>query len=229
MGKRLEIRDLWSAVVLVWATALTVGLLAMPVFFGWTAEGWASLAQWLTAAIALAAAIFALRQVQEARRTRERQTQPNVVLFADVNSTDWHWVDVIIKNFGQTAAYNIRLEFDLWPTVMPWEHPLTGEIVTKLRIPRDIPVLAPSQEWRTLWDAGEARLRAKRDREVFEEARGLIHPSFEKSLPDDVGMRFEGRVLFEDSEHRQYCNPCVLDLDMFFDMRSFVAPRTTQN
>lgn len=37
-------------------------------------------------------------------------------------------------------------------------------------------------------------------------------------------MRFEGRVEFEDSEHRRYCNPAVLDINVFFDMR-LVRPR----
>jgi hypothetical protein len=50
MGRRLETRDLWSIAIIVWATGLLVALLAVPVIFGWTAEGWASLAQWVTRA-----------------------------------------------------------------------------------------------------------------------------------------------------------------------------------
>lgn len=182
------------------------------------ADVWSAIAYWVTAGIALAAAIFAFKQVQEARRTRERQTQPNVVAFADINPEDWHWLDVIVKNFGQTSAYSVHLDFDPWPTVMPWEHPLTGDRVTRLLLP-EIPVLAPGQEWRTSWDTGEERAKAERDREVVEQAKGLISADFEKSLPDDVGMRFEGHVTFEDSEGRRYRNPSVLDIHMFFDMR----------
>jgi hypothetical protein len=123
-----------------------------------------------------------------------------------------------VKNFGQTAAYGVRLHFDPWPTVMPWFHPQTGDRVTRLLVPY-IPVLAPGQEWRTLWDRGEARAQAELDRDVVRQARGLIHPAFEETLPDDVGMRFAGQVVFDDSEHRRYSNPSVLDIHMFFDMR----------
>jgi hypothetical protein len=49
---------------------------------------------------------------------------------------------------------------------------------------------------------------------------GRLTPAFVQSLlPEDVGLRFEGRVDFEDSEHRQYSNPAVLDMHMFFDVR----------
>lgn len=227
MSNRSRPEGLWGVAIIVWGVAVLLGVFVFPILLGWPvgiglyryrAEVWLSIAQWVTVGIAAAAAIFALNQVQEARRTRERQTQPNVVAFADLNAEDWGWLDVIIKNFGQTAAYNVRLHFEPWPTVVPWVNPRTGDTVTRLPVPV-IPVLAPGQEWRSLWDNGEARQRAEFDRESFEQARGYIHPSFEESLPDDVGMCFAGHVTFEDSEQRRYTNPCVLDIHMFFDVR----------
>ena len=232
MSNRSRFEGLLGVAVIVWGVAVLLGVLVFPILLGWPvgfglywyrAEAWASIAQWVTAGIAAAAAVFALNQVLEARRTRERQTQPNVVAFADLNPQDWGWLDVIVKNFGQTAAYRVRLRFDPWPTVVPWVDPRTGERVTRLPVP-EIPVLAPGQEWRTLWDQGEARARAEFDRESFEQARGFIHPSFEESLPDDVGMRFEGHVVFEDSEHRRYSNPSVLDIHTYFDLRRLNRP-----
>ena len=225
-NRRFEV--LLGVAIIVFGSAVLVGVFVFPILLGWPvgfgllwyrAEVWAAIAQWVTAGIALAAAVFALNQVQEARRTRERQAQPNVVAFADLNPVDEGWLDVIVKNFGQTSAYNVRVHFDPWPTVMPFVHPLSGDTVTRLWVPRDMPVLAPGQEWRTAWDSGEARARADFDRETFEQARGLIHPSFEASLPEDVGLRFEGHVVFEDSEHRRYSNPSILDIHMFYDMR----------
>jgi hypothetical protein len=38
-------------------------------------------------------------------------------------------------------------------------------------------------------------------------------------IPEDLRSRFDGHVSFEDSEHRHYTNPAVLDLHMFYDMR----------
>jgi len=222
--------DLLAVAAIVGGTAVIVGVLVFPILLGWPvgfgllwyrAEVWAAIAQWLTVGIALAAAIFALNQVQEARRTRERQVQPNVAVFADLNPDDWHWLDVIVKNFGQTSAYHLRLHFDPWPTVRPWRHPVTGNMVTRLLIPGEIPVLAPGQEWRTAWEDGPQRAEAERDREAVRRSPpGTFDPAFVQSLlPEDVGLRFEGRVDFEDSEHRQYSNPAVLDMHMFFDLR----------
>ncbi len=49
-------------------------------------EGWSALGTWAIAAVAAIAAFFALRQVREARITRERQAQPNVVAFIRPNA-----------------------------------------------------------------------------------------------------------------------------------------------
>lgn len=228
MSNRDRNDDLLAVAAIVGGAAVLVGVFVFPILLGWPVgfgllwyrtEVWLTIAGWVTAGIALAAAIFAFNQVQEARRTRERQTQPNVVAFADLHPGESDWLDVIVKNFGQTAAYRVRLDFDPWPTVMPWIDPRTGDTVTQLRIPDEIPVLAPGQEWRTAWDTGEERAKAQFGREAVQQAKGLIHSGFEKTLPDDVGMRFEGHVTFEDSEHRRYCNPAVLDINMFFDLR----------
>lgn len=229
MPNRDRNADLLAVAAIVGGIAVLVGVFVFPILLGWPvgfgllwyrAEVWAAVAQWVTVGIALAAAIFALNLVQEARRTRERQTQPNVVAFADLHPVESDWLDVIVKNFGQTAAYHVRLHFDSSPTVIPSIDARTGDRVTQLRIPDEIPVLAPGQEWRTAWIEGERWARAESDREAVQQAQGLIHPDFELSLPEeDVGMRVEGHVVFEDSEHRQYCNLAVLDMHVFLDMR----------
>ena len=87
MSRRVETSALVA--ILVWATGLLVALLAIPVFLGWAAEGWAALAQWVTAGIAGAAAVFALNQVREARRTREQQAEPHVVAYTVIKPDVW--------------------------------------------------------------------------------------------------------------------------------------------
>lgn len=184
MSDRSSSKVLLGAAIAI-GTAVLAGLFVYPVLVGLPhdfglyrcrAEVWAAIGQWVTAGIAVAAAVFALNQVQEARRTRERQTQPNVVAFADLNSEHPGWLDLVVKNFGQTSAYCVRFHFEPWPTVIPWTDPRTGDAVTRLRVPDEIPVLAPGQAWRTLWDEGEARASAEFARETFEQARGYIHP-----------------------------------------------------
>jgi hypothetical protein len=162
------------------------------------ADAWAALAQWVTAAIAFGAAIFAYQQVKEARKTRERVAQPEVIVFVDHHQVR-RYVDLVIKNFGQTTAYNIRI------TLKPLEvaryiNQETGEEVRHLLIPKTIAVLAPGQEWRTVWDSVVRR------------------ENFPGKLVDQYGgfVDFDDRV--DGPDKRSYRNPIALDIKMFWNM-----------
>lgn len=163
-----------------------------------TADAWAAWAQWATAVIALGAAIFAYQQVKVARETRDRVAQPDVVVYIEQNANDWHHMDLVIKNFGQTPAYNIRLTLPPLKLV-PYENMVTGEQVDQLYVPKNIAVLAPGQEWRTVWDSG------------------IDRREYEGELP----TQFVGDVTFDDAVNPtrpSYCNPISLDTNMFLNM-----------
>lgn len=117
------------------------------------AGAWSAIADWATAGIAGGAAWFAYNQVGEARKTREAVAQPNVVVFADLNPDNWHYLDFVIKNFGETPAYNIKLTLPPLQ-VVPYDNLLTGGLQTTLDIPDHLVVLAPGQEWRSMWESG---------------------------------------------------------------------------
>lgn len=161
----------------------------------WTAL--AAVAQVGTVGVAGWALIYARGQVKEARETRERVAQPDVVVFIERDPQNWHYMDLVVKNFGQTTAYNIRIT--LPPLgVVPWTRADTGEEVTSLYVPESIAVLAPGQDWRTSWDSGIER----------EEYEG------------ELQTKFAGRVDFDDAmipPKRSYSNPISLDADMFRD------------
>lgn len=158
-------------------------------------EGWSALGTWATVLVAAVAAIFALRQVRELRITRERQTQPNVVAFIRPNAKVYQFLDLVVANYGLTPAYHVKLE-DFPPlTVSPYQHGVTAEQVTALHIPDEIAVLAPGQEWQTMWDAATERYNKR----------------------DELGSRFEGLVTFEDSRKNKFKNPAILDWDSHFD------------
>lgn len=118
----------------------------------------AAISQAATVLVAIGAAFYARGQVREARQTRERVAQPEVVAFIDHNPTNWHYLDLVVKNFGQTAAYGITLTVPA-PDVSPYHNNITGEDmgVTRLHVPKHIAVLAPGQEWRTIWDSAVKR------------------------------------------------------------------------
>jgi hypothetical protein len=157
-------------------------------------EGWSALGTWATVLVAVVAAIFALRQVRELRITRERQAQPNVVAFIRPNAKVYQFLDLVVANYGLTPAYHVKLEFPPL-TVSPYQHGVTGERVTELYIPDEIAVLAPGQEWRTMWDAATERYGKR----------------------DELGSRFKGFVKFQDSRRNKFKNLAILDWDSHFN------------
>lgn len=107
------------------------------------ASAWAA---WATFVIAAIAASFAYNQVKVARQTREEQAQPNVVMYTESTPSHWQFLDVVLKNFGTTPAYNVTVE------IMPdlRESPAhEGAEITKVPFPELILTLAPGQEIRT--------------------------------------------------------------------------------
>jgi hypothetical protein len=164
-----------------------------------TADTWvavAAIAQAATVVVAGWALIYARGQVREARETRERVAQPDVVVYVDRHEVR-RYMDLVIKNFGQTTAYNIRLTLPPLE-VAPSTSRRTGEEVDSLYVPKKIAVLAPGQEWRTMWDSAVRR----------ENYRG--------ELQDHYGgfVEFDDRI---DPDKPSYRNPISLDIKMFWN------------
>jgi hypothetical protein len=161
-------------------------------------EGWSALGTWTIAGVATVTAFSALRHMREARITREKQVQPNVVAYAAPNPEVSQYLDLVVTNYGQTAAYHVKLKFPVL-TVTPYENLVTGEHTTELYIPDEIAVLAPGQEWRTLWDSAIERERHHNKNDGH----------------DVLGSRFEGTVNFQDSGGSSYTNRAILDWNSF--------------
>jgi hypothetical protein len=163
---------------------------------------WTALAAWLALCVAIAALVYAWRQFQSARHQTEDISQPNVAMFMEPNATDWHLVELVVKNFGQKPAYGIKFEFATPPTVPRYESADADNYVdiVPLKLPAEIPYLAPTQEWRTVWDSALDR----------------------KQLGESIGSRFAGAVTFYDrpsssrqgktkQKRHQFRTPAVLD------------------
>ncbi|UTT63581.1 hypothetical protein [Microcella humidisoli] len=116
----------------------------------WT-DTWQAVGSMGTLAVALAAAVFAYFQVREAAKTRRDQARPYVVAFLERSAHSS--VDLIIKNFGQTAARDIRLV---------WDRPVRSTFGRgkgeEMKLPDALPILAPGQEWKTVWDFNGRRI-----------------------------------------------------------------------
>ncbi len=160
------------------------------------------MAAWVALCVTIAALVYAWRQFQAAKRENTDLAQPNVAMYMEPSASDWHLVELVVKNFGQKPAYGIQLEFASPPTVARYESADADNYidVVSLKLPSEIPYLAPSQEWRTVWDSALDR----------------------KQLGQAIGSRFAGAVTFygepksarqgkSKTKRRQYRTPAVLD------------------
>jgi hypothetical protein len=128
---------------------------------GWIGDGWhdvtnAGSGTWLTVAAwaAVVALVYVSRQLKRNGDLKIEQMRPHVAMFVEPHAADWHVVELVVRNFGQTAAFDIEFSFLNPPIVARYEN-AHGDMIDigELRLPGELPVLAPGQEWRTVWDS----------------------------------------------------------------------------
>jgi hypothetical protein len=120
---------------------------------------WLAIAAWAAVVVALAALIYAHQQIRRNRQLNAEQIRPHVVMFMEPDAADWHLIELVVRNFGQTAAYDIQFAFSNPPTIARYEDGYQDGMVdvVELSLPDELPVLAPGQEWRTMWDSAMDR------------------------------------------------------------------------
>lgn len=115
---------------------------------------WIAWAAWAAIALAIITLAFTNHQINRNRRLAVEQTRPHVGMLMEPHAADWHVIELVVKNFGRTAAYNVQFTFANPPTVAEYENSTDGYAdVAQLQLPRELPVLAPGQEWRMVWDS----------------------------------------------------------------------------
>ena len=123
--------------------------------------GWASwlvIAVWAVVILGVAALIYAHRQLKRNRELRSEEIRPHVAVFMEPHASDWHLIELVVRNFGETAAYDVQFTWADPPTVGQYENEHDGMVdVGELALPATIPALAPGQEWRTIWDSTLSR------------------------------------------------------------------------
>ena len=128
--------------------------------------------------VLIAALVYAWRAYQRARRHAEELMQPNVAMYMEPAANDWHLIELVVRNYGQTPAYGIRFEWAHAPTVGKYENVYEERYVdiVPLNLPAEIPYLAPGQEWRIVWDSALDR----------------------RELGEAIASRFDGAVTYSD-------------------------------
>jgi hypothetical protein len=152
------------------------------------ATDWAAVtawAAWATVAVYVVLGIFAWIQVLQARRLREEQARPFVI----VDFEPGFLVYLTVENVGRTMARDVSIRFD-----KPLQSTLSGprEIDESPLLRKPIPTLPPGRKIRVLFDQYAARLEA-----------GL-------PLTYDVTLRYEGPFGKKEWEH-----PYRLDLGIY--------------
>jgi hypothetical protein len=110
-------------------------------------SGWSAIAAWVGLLLVAVAALVAFFQLRLGQRLRAEQAQPYVVIYAEHNEAHPHFIDLIVRNFGATAARDITIAID-----PPLQSSAGGEI-EEVKGPDQIRTLVPGQEWRTFWDS----------------------------------------------------------------------------
>jgi HAMP domain-containing protein len=203
---------LWSGSVLAaLLLALTLAGAIRPVY-RWMVrylapEVWSAIGTWATAMVALGAAAFAWFQVQEARRTREEQAQPNVVLYMEPNANVPQILEIVMRNFGTTPAYDVRV--DIQPPIKSTPNNQTYDKIADIPIPR-FPILAPGQEWRTVWDSAVTRKSYLDGLRRKLEAGKISQDEFDEQ---NLTPRHEATVTYFDSRKRMLETPSIIDFD----------------
>jgi hypothetical protein len=174
----------------------------LDVVLAWTAEAWTALATWSTFAVIAGSLAFARRQVAEARRLREEQTRPFVVVDLEPG-----WIIyLIIENVGRTLARNVRVNFE--PPLASTRADVRFEEIPALR--DGIPTLPPGRKFRFFFDSSierlnrtdlprsyevEVRYARYDDRALPPETYVLDLHSMLESIPPDEPLRDAAKAL----------------------------------
>lgn len=176
---------------------------------------WSASAAWLAVAVGIAtvavAGRYAKHQVDEARRTREEQAQPNVVLYTESTPSHWQFLDVVLKNFGSTPAYNVTVE--ITPALRETPE-YEGGAPLIVPFPKLTRTLAPGQDLRTNWDFAVGREDYMRKLRTKLDAGELTDAEFREK---ELVSQHEAIVRYEDSRKQKYEMRSILDFDLLRD------------
>lgn len=182
---------------------------------GKSPDFWSALAAWVAVMVGIAtvavAGRYAKHQVDEARRTREEQAQPNVVIYTESTPSHWQFLDVVLKNFGTTPAFNVTVEITPELRMTP---AYAGGEIEAVPFPKLTRTLAPGQDLRTNWDFAVDRQNHNDKLRAQLEKSELTDEQFREK---ELKSQHEAIVRYEDSRKNKYETRSILDFDMLRD------------
>lgn len=167
-------------------------------FAGLTEGEWTAVGTVATALIALGAAIFALLQVRELRRTREEQARPFVVVDIQPGKAWSNLLDLIVENIGTTVAHNVQITFE--PPLLQSKddgYPI-GESVL---LTEGVAMLPPGRRIRAFFDVSHER--SKSDLPMRYDVTVTLRDARGRKQPDQRYV-IDLRYLYGLTEIREY-------------------------
>jgi hypothetical protein len=121
----------------------------------WSTPEWSPLGQVVTAGVALIVAPFAAWQVFEARRTREEQARPFVVVDIQPSKVWSNILNLVIENVGTTLARDVKIEFA--PEIDTTQSKTGYDLANSVLLRQGIPTLPPRRRIDVLFDLSHER------------------------------------------------------------------------
>lgn len=163
----------------------------MSEWLSWTAQEWQAFGTVGTFIVALSAALAAFWQVDEARKLRREQSQPNVVVYFELSRGSTMHLDLVVRNLGQTVARDVRIDFT--PELESTLDDSRTERGSAPFLKEGIPTLPPNMEYRMLFEDGPARFSR-----------------------DDLPKRYRALVTFSAHYSKPKPEAYILDLSTFY-------------
>jgi hypothetical protein len=161
---------------------------------------WLAIALWAAVILGIAALIYTHRQLKKTRELRLNETRPHIAMFMEPHPSDWHLIELVVRNYGKTAAYDVQFIFVNPPTVGQYESEFDGMVgVAEVALPATIPVIAPGQEWRTVWDSAlsRAQLGGSIESRFVGTAKYYNRPAPEDKKPDRQLREFQSKIVLD--------------------------------
>ena len=87
---------------------------------------WLAWAVWALLALGVIALMYTNVQIRRNRRLASEEIRPHVGMFMEPHAADWHVIELVVRNFGKTPAYDISFTFPHPPTVAEYENATDG-------------------------------------------------------------------------------------------------------
>lgn len=160
-----------------------------PEFFGISALGWQALSTLVAVAAFLVALSVGSIQLRSARKTRQEQSRPYIVVDLVPGLASTRLMDLVITNIGSTPAFDLTIVFDPPPERAREDTQFKLKDTRLLNEPT--PMVAPGREYRMFFDSAPERYASDKPMSftVTTRYRNSRRQSYEETVRLDFDVR----------------------------------------